>query len=118
MRIERHSLTDETDESVGKYYSECNCDIKETEYWKAGEKYSRIYLSIEPHQFFPNFSEEDLEQIPIYLRQALMGVKVQPYYHQGKITRQMRLVLRQILQCSHEGLMKRMYLESGAVLIF
>ena len=115
VRIERHGLTDETDESVGKYYSECNYDIKETEYWKAGEKYSRIYLEIEPQQFFSNFSEEDLEQIPISLRQALLGGKVQPYYHQGKITRQMRRVLHQILQCTHEGLMKRMYLESKAV---
>jgi len=113
--IERHGLTDETDESVGKYYSECNCDIKETEWWKAGEKFSRIYLRIEPQEFFQNFAEEDLEQIPIFLRQALIGDKVQPYYHQGKITRQMRRVLREILQCPHEGLMKRMYLETKAV---
>ncbi|MGJ5631447.1 helix-turn-helix transcriptional regulator [Nostoc sp. CALU 1950] len=115
VRIERHGLTDEADESIGRYYSECNCDIKETEWWKAGEKYSRIYLEIEPQEFFSNFSEEDLEQIPIFLRQALIGGKVQPYYHQGKITRQMRRVLREILQCPHQGLMKRMYLESKAV---
>lgn len=115
VRIERHGLTDEADEAVGKYYSECNCDLKETEWWKAGEKYSRIYLKIEPQQFFQSFSEEDLEQIPIYLRQALIGGKVQPYYYQGKITRQMQRVLRQILQCPHQGLMKQMYLESKAV---
>jgi AraC family transcriptional regulator, transcriptional activator of the genes for pyochelin and ferripyochelin receptors len=115
VRIERHGLTDETDESVGKYYSECNCDLKETEYWKTGEKYLRIYLKIEPQEFFSNFIEEDLEQIPIFLRQALIGGKVQPYYHQGKITRQMRRVLHDILQCPHQGLMKRMYLESKAV---
>jgi AraC-like DNA-binding protein len=115
VRIERHGLTDETDESVGKYYSQCNCDIKETEWWKAGEKYLRIYLKIEPQEFFSNFIEEDLKQIPIFLRQALMGGKVQPYYHQGKITGQMRRLLHQILQCPHQGLMKRMYLESKAV---
>lgn len=115
VRIERHSLTDKTDESVGKYYSECNCDIKETEWWKAGEKYSRIYLKIEPQHFFQSFSEEDLEQIPIYLRQAVIGGRVQPYYHQGKTTQQMQRVLRQILQCPHQGLMKQMYLESKAV---
>jgi len=115
VRIERHGLTDETDESVGKYYSQCNCDIKETEWWKAGEKFLRIYLKIEPQEFFSNFIEEDLEQIPIFLRQALIGGKVQPYYHQGKITGQMRRVLHQILQCPHQGLMKRMYLESKAV---
>lgn len=115
VRIERHGLTDKTDESVGKYYSQCNCDIKETEWWKAGEKYLRIYLKIEPQEFFSNFIEEELEQIPISLRQALMGGKVQPYYHQGKITGQMRRLLYQILQCPHQGLMKRMYLESKAV---
>ncbi|MBD2562252.1 MULTISPECIES: helix-turn-helix transcriptional regulator [Nostoc] len=115
VRIERHGLTDKTDEAVGRYYSECNYDIKETEWWKAGEKFSRIYLEIEPQKFFQGFGEEDLEQIPISLRQALIGGKVQPYYHQGKITRQMRRVLREILQCPHQGLMKRMYLESKAV---
>ncbi|MDZ7960271.1 MAG: AraC family transcriptional regulator [Aulosira sp. DedQUE10] len=115
VRIERHGLTDETDEAVGKYYSECNCDIKETEWWKAGEKYSRIYLKIEPQEFFRSFGEEELEQIPISLRQALIGDKVQPCYYQGKITRQMRRVLREILQCPYQGLIKRMYLETKAV---
>ncbi len=28
VKIERHGLTEKTDESVGKYYSECNCDSK------------------------------------------------------------------------------------------
>ncbi len=60
VRIERHGLTDKTDESSGRYYSECNCDLKETEWWKAGEKFSRIYLKIEHQQFFQIFSEEDL----------------------------------------------------------
>ena len=115
VRIERHGLTDETDESVGKYYSECNCEFKETEWWKAGEKYSRIYLKIEPQQFFQSFSEEELEQTPIYLRQAAIGSKVQPYYQQGEITQQMWMVLCNILQCPYQGLMKRMYLESQAM---
>ncbi|MUL37896.1 helix-turn-helix transcriptional regulator [Gloeocapsopsis dulcis] len=115
VRIERHGLTNDTDESVGKYYSECNCDIKETEYWKVGDKFSRIYLEIEPQQFFQGFGKEELEQLPIYLRQALIGDQVQPYYHQGKITSQMRRVLHAILQCPHTGLMKQMCLESKAV---
>ncbi|TVP59976.1 MAG: AraC family transcriptional regulator [Nodularia sp. (in: Bacteria)] len=115
VKIERHGLTDETDESVGKYYSECNCDIKETEYWKAGEKYSRIYLKIEPQEFFSSFGDEDLEQIPISLRQALMGDKLQPYYQQGEITQEMWVVLSHILQCPHQGYLKQMYLESKAM---
>ncbi|MEH2213298.1 helix-turn-helix transcriptional regulator [Nostoc sp.] len=115
VKVERHGLTDKTDESVGKYYLECNSDIKETEWWKAGDKYSRIYLRIEPQQFFQSFSEEELEQIPISIRQAVINSKLQPYYHQGEITQQMRLVLFNILQCPYQGLMKRMYLESKAV---
>ncbi len=106
VRIERHGLTDKTDESLGRYYSECNCDIKETEWWKAGEKFSRIYLKIEPQEFFQSFDEEELEQIPISLRQALIGDKLQPYYHQGEITQQMWTVLCNILQCPYQGLMK------------
>jgi AraC family transcriptional regulator, transcriptional activator of the genes for pyochelin and ferripyochelin receptors len=112
VTVERHGLIDKTDESVGKYYSECNCNLQETEWWKAGEKFSRIYLRIEPQQFFQSFGEVDLEQIPIYLRQAVIGDRIQPYYQQEKITRQMQRVLRQILHCPHQGLMKRMYLES------
>lgn len=115
VRIERHGLTDKTDEIVGRYYSECNCDIKETEWWKAGEKFSRIYLKIEPQQFFQSFGEEELEQIPIFLRQAVMNGKVQPYYQQGEITQQMWQVLCNILKCPYQGLMKRMYLESQAM---
>ncbi|MDZ8087604.1 MAG: AraC family transcriptional regulator [Nostoc sp. DedQUE12b] len=115
VRIERHGLTDETNESLGRYYSECNCDIKETEWWKVGEKFSRIYLKIEPQEFFQSFGEEELEQIPISLRQALMGDKLQPYYHQGEITQQMWTVLCNILQCPYQGLMKRMYLESQSM---
>lgn len=115
VRINRHSLTDETDESVGKYYSECNCDFKETELWKAGEKFSRIYLKIEPQQFFQSFGVEDLAQIPIYLRQATISDRVQPYYQQWEITQQMWMVLCNILQCPYQGLMKRMYLESQAM---
>jgi AraC-like DNA-binding protein len=115
VRVERHGLTDEIDESVGKYYSECNCDLKETEWWKAGEKYSRIYIEIEPQHFFQSFGEEDLEQIPIFLRQAVIDGKVQPYYHQEEITQQMWLILFNILHCPYQGLMKQMYLDSKAV---
>ena len=114
-RIERHCLTDRIDESVGKYYLECNCDLKETEWWQAGEKYSRIYLKIEPQQFFQSFSEQELEQLPIYLRQAALDGEIQPYYQQGEVTQQMWLVLSHILQCPYQGLMKRMYLESQAI---
>ncbi|PMB47690.1 AraC family transcriptional regulator [Fischerella thermalis CCMEE 5201] len=115
VRIERHGLTDKTDESVGKYYSECNFNLKETEWWKAGEKFSRISLKIEPQQFFQSFGEAELEQIPIYLRQAVIGGNVQPYYHQGEITQQMWTGLCKILQCPYQGLMKQMYLESQAI---
>ncbi|MBE9199243.1 MULTISPECIES: AraC family transcriptional regulator [unclassified Nodularia (in: cyanobacteria)] len=115
VRIERHGLTDKTDESIGRYYSECNCDIKETEYWKAGEKFSRIYLEIEPQEFFSSFGYEDLEHIPISLRQALMGDKLQPYYQQGEITQEMWVILSHILQCPYQGYLKQMYLESKAV---
>jgi AraC-like DNA-binding protein len=114
VRIARHGLTIETDESIGKYYLECNCDLKETEWWKAGEKYSRIYLKIEPQQFFQSFDEE-LEQIPHSLRQAAISGKAQPYYWQGEIAQPMWAVLCNILQCPYQGLMKRMYLESQAM---
>ncbi len=70
---------------------------------------------IEPQEFFQSFGEEALEQIPISLRQALIGDKLQPYYQQGEITQQMWTVLCNILQCPYQGLMKRMYLESQAV---
>ncbi|MDV2994685.1 MAG: HTH-type transcriptional activator RhaR [Chroococcidiopsis sp. SAG 2025] len=115
VAIQRHSLTDRIDESVGRYYSECNCDFQETEWWKAGEKFSRIYLKIEPQQFFQSFGEQEIEQIPIYLRQATISDRVQPYYQQWETTQQMWMALCNILQCPYQGLMKRMYLESQAI---
>ncbi|MFQ4145901.1 AraC family transcriptional regulator [Chlorogloeopsis sp. ULAP02] len=72
-------------------------------------------MEIEPQEFFQSFGEEDLEQVPIFLRQAVTDSKVQPYYRQGEITQQMWLVLCNILQCPYQGLMKRMYLESQAM---
>lgn len=113
--IQRHGLTDKIDVSVGKYYLECNRDLKETEWRQAGEKLSRICLGIKPQQFFQSFGSEELEQIPNPLRQAAIGGKVQPYYQQGELTQQMWMVLGNILQCSYQGLMKRIYLESQAM---
>lgn len=115
VRIERHGLTGKSDESVGKYYSNCNCDVKETEWWTKGEKFSRIYIEIEPQKFFNSFSQEDLSQIPPFLRQSLVEKKIQPYYDQGNITREMQKLLRQILNCPYQGFMKQIYLESKAV---
>lgn len=57
--------------------------------------------------------DEELAQILVAMRQSVMG-RPQPYYHQA-ITQPMRQVLRKILQCPYQGLMKRMYLESKAV---
>jgi AraC family transcriptional regulator, transcriptional activator of the genes for pyochelin and ferripyochelin receptors len=115
VKINRHGLTGETEELVGKYYSECNYDIKETEWWQAGETFSRIYIKFDPKQFFPSFGEELLEQIPTEIHKFIINGKSLPYYHQGKITHPMRQELQNILYCPYQGLMKRMYLESRAV---
>ncbi|MCU0532929.1 MAG: AraC family transcriptional regulator [Hydrococcus sp. Prado102] len=115
VKIHRHGLTNETEEITGRYYSECNCDVKETEWWQAGEKFSRIYIGFEPQQFFQSFGEELLEQIPVEMRQGVMSDRPQPYYRLGKTTRKMRQTLHEILQCPYQGLMRQMYLESRAV---
>jgi len=115
VRIERHGLTGKSEESIGKYYSDCNCDVKETEWWTKGEKFSRIYIEIEPQKFFDSFCQEDLSQIPPFLRQSLVEKQIQPYYDQGNITREMQKILRQILHCPYQGVMKQIYLESKSV---
>ncbi|AFZ54141.1 helix-turn-helix transcriptional regulator [Cyanobacterium aponinum] len=115
VRIERHGLTGKSEESIGRYYSDCNCDVKETEWWTKGEKFSRIYIEIEPQKFFNSFSQEDLSQIPPFLRQTLVEKQTQPYYDQGNITREMQKILRQILNCPYQGFMKQIYLESKSV---
>ncbi|NJP18610.1 MAG: helix-turn-helix transcriptional regulator [Hydrococcus sp. CRU_1_1] len=115
VRIHRHGLTDEIEELVGRYYSECNYDVKETEWWQAGEKYSRIYIGFEPQQFFQGFSEELIQQIPVEIRQGIAIDTPQPYYHIGKTMRKMRQALYEILHCPYEGLMKQMYLEGRAI---
>ncbi|NJM90331.1 MAG: helix-turn-helix transcriptional regulator [Hydrococcus sp. RU_2_2] len=115
VKIHRHGLTDETEELVGRYYSECNGEIKETEWWQAGEKISRIYIGFKPQEFFQSFGEELLQQIPVEMRQGMANNRPQPYYYLGKTTRKMQQALHEILQCPYQGLMKQMYLESRAV---
>jgi AraC family transcriptional regulator, transcriptional activator of the genes for pyochelin and ferripyochelin receptors len=115
VKIDRHSLTGTQEELVGYYYSDCNCDFKETEWWQGGEKYTRIYIEIEPQQFFNSFQEEDFNQIPPFLRWGMNLQTIKPHYQQGKITRLMQKTLSQILACPYEGLMQQIYLESKAV---
>lgn len=97
VKIHRHGITDETEEIVGRYYSECNYDVKETEWWQAGEKFSRIYIGFKPQQFFQGFGEELLKQIPVEMRRGIVSDRPQPYYHQNKTTRKMRQALYDIL---------------------
>lgn len=86
VRIERHGLTDKTDEAVGRYYSECNCDIRETEWWKAGEKFSRIYLKIEPQEFFQSFGEEELEHALAFRKKFGLNPKQYFQSHHKSLT--------------------------------
>ncbi|MGD1918601.1 MAG: hypothetical protein ACFCAD_06765 [Pleurocapsa sp.] len=72
VKIQRHGLTDEIEELAGSYYSECNYDTKETEWWQTGEPFYRIYLRFEPQQFFDSFETEQMEKLPFEMRKFIL----------------------------------------------
>jgi AraC family transcriptional regulator, transcriptional activator of the genes for pyochelin and ferripyochelin receptors len=114
VRTKLHGLTEQVDEAVGRSYLSCFQDTLETETWTAG-KLLRVQICIDPHRFFGNLPETQLNQLPSELRQIVASDRVQTYYRSGVTTPEMQMVLHQILHCPYQGLMKRLYLEGKAL---
>jgi AraC family transcriptional regulator, transcriptional activator of the genes for pyochelin and ferripyochelin receptors len=106
-------LTGESDEIVGHHYLENTVGINETEKWLAGEPFLRIYINIDPLQIFSDLEANQQAQLLPELQQTLEG-NHHPYHRVGVTTAEMHRVLRQILYCPYQGLLKRIYLQGKA----
>ncbi len=89
-------------------------NIQEIEQVAAGTSELLIRISFNLN-FFRSFST-GLKSLPEPL-QPLLETDTPPRFHLpvGKITPQMHFALQQILDCPHQGMMQRMYLESKVI---
>jgi AraC family transcriptional regulator, transcriptional activator of the genes for pyochelin and ferripyochelin receptors len=112
VQTHHHGLTEEIKEIVGYYHFECS-HLPETELWTTGTPFRRLYLNFDPLQLFSDLNSQLLVQLPVELRHILEG-NYYPFYRSHLITPQIHQILRQILHCPHQGLLKKMYLEGKA----
>jgi AraC family transcriptional regulator, transcriptional activator of the genes for pyochelin and ferripyochelin receptors len=71
----------------------------------------KVDLHFRSPQFIKSLLPNDIEQLPLELRQMLTG-EGNDYQHEGDLTPAMRLALEQILNCPFQGVLKRLYLEA------
>ncbi|MEH2303246.1 MAG: AraC family transcriptional regulator [Nostoc sp.] len=98
---------------AGKNYLFYLSDIKQIDEVAVGTELTILILF--NFDFFRSFSTGS-EVLPEPL-QVLLESDTLPLFHRqvGQITQQMHLALEQILHCPHQGMMKRMYLESKVI---
>ena len=79
----------------------------------AGEKNILFSLSIEPKHFY-FLIEEQLEQIPIKLKQVIKGQQKQFLLQIYRMTPEIQMAVQQVLNCPYQGVVKQLYLEGKA----
>lgn len=89
-------------------------DIIETEQFFANQRMHLIRLEFDPH-LLTIFDSEN-SKLPLPLQRLLEGNEGDRFHQSiGRITPAMQTTLRHILECSYQGAMKRLYLESKAL---
>ena len=87
---------------------------KGTVCYLANQTVQLIQIVVEPwllHQFV----EKNLVNLPLGLRQILQGDHAQSYVHSAATTPIMQMALHQLWHCPHQGMTRRLYLESKAI---
>jgi AraC family transcriptional activator of pyochelin receptor len=99
-------------ESAGENYLFSVAGANEIEEKLAGEQLLSVRIRIEP-EFLRTFSLGQLDLLPKEVHPFLNGNNL-PVFHRcvGESTPEMQLALRQILNCSYQGVMKQMFIES------
>lgn len=80
----------------------------------AGEPLKLISLSIAP-QLLLSLVEADLREMPIDWQQRLKNAVDTPYIQPSYTTAEIAHILQLVLQCPHQGAVRRLYLESKAL---
>lgn len=101
-------------EVAGRHYLYCLPDLTEFEEWGAREAFQVVYVFL-PLEELKGFWPAEAE-LPAPLQQAL-GPNLQNRFHQplGPITMAMERLLRQLLGCPYQGVMRQLYLEAKAL---
>ncbi|MEL6459770.1 MAG: AraC family transcriptional regulator [Cyanobacteria bacterium J06621_15] len=73
-----------------------------------------VEIYIEP-QFIYQLIEDNANYLPADLLNIIEGKKEKSFYETDILTPQMQMALHQLINCSYQGVMKQMYLESKAL---
>lgn len=73
-RTQLYGVTDEIDEMAGRTSLSYCPGVKETETWFAGQKILRVKIAIDPLTFFKRLDNDQLQSLPIPLRQRKNSV--------------------------------------------
>lgn len=104
-------VRDAYEENSGQNYLFFLPDIREIEQWQAGQRLHLVRIRIQL-DLFRTFST-GFEALPKKLQQLIENDSVQRFHQPlGVTTHAMQVALQQILNCTYQGMSKRMYLES------
>ncbi|MGD2183734.1 helix-turn-helix transcriptional regulator [Lusitaniella coriacea] len=103
------------EEKAGENYLFFVPETQETEEYPAQERLQALKIRVQPH-FLRTLISSPTDSLPAELNPLLEGRKGNIFHRRvGKITPEMQLAVRQILQCPYRGITKCLYLE-GKVL--
>ncbi|MEH1845136.1 MAG: AraC family transcriptional regulator, partial [Nostoc sp.] len=98
--------------SAGKYFfTGSGVAPKEIEEFSARQPHLCLGVHMTP-ELFRSFAGDPSGELPISLNHLIRKPSQEYYTRVGTTTLTMQITLQQILGCPHQGLLKRMYLES------
>ncbi|MGG6269529.1 helix-turn-helix transcriptional regulator [Leptolyngbya sp. AN03gr2] len=85
-----------------------------TSHWQKGDRVLKFDIHFEL-DFFQHLIGDTFELLPSDLVTALQQPSDRDFWHLSKTTPTMQSTLRQILNCPHQGLTRKLYLEAKAI---
>ncbi|MEH2448618.1 MAG: AraC family transcriptional regulator [Nostoc sp.] len=83
-------------------------------YWRAGQCILQVEIGINPQEFFCRDEVSGLDFLPKSLQLYLEtdNISFLNYFRIGQTTREMQIILHQIVNCPFQGLIKEIYLQT------
>lgn len=113
-RVTNDGLRETKEEAAGHNYLYCLPETSETEEYRASQPLHHVCIQISP-DLFKAFGTGHLNTLPSDLRGAITSKKQSLLYQAGKTTPAMQSILKQLINCPYQGVVKQFYLE-GKVL--
>ena len=111
--VENDGLKLPAEEYAGKSYLYCLPETAEVEKYQANERICQVTLRVSP-TLMTAFSDR-LQELPTDLKTAIEHPKQSILYYPGRITPQQRQILKQLFQCTYQGLTRQIYLEAKSL---